>query len=102
MPTKASRSSVEQWSLLATVLFLFLRLSPADAESAADLINKVAAAATAGQHEDCVKAYSAALKLQPKSYPIAAELGICEAALGQLVEAYNHLLYSLNGEEQNP
>jgi hypothetical protein len=106
MTTKTPRPSVERWSLLAAALSLFLPPLPASAqpaaESAASLIDKGAAAATAGQYEDCVKAYSTALKLRPESYPVAAELGICEAALGQLVEAYDHLLYSLNGEVQNP
>jgi hypothetical protein len=69
-------------------------------QTPAELLKKAAAAATGGRHEACAEAYAAALTLDP-AYTTAAELGICEEALGRFVAAYDHLIYALEGEPPN-
>jgi hypothetical protein len=67
------------------------------APSAAELRARGEAAAAAGKHQECIRAYSAAFALEADA-GTAGELGLCEEALGRDLEAYDHLAFALERE----
>lgn len=104
-PRRGLLRSALSLAVLATgaLVAAFLFALPASAQSTrideqtARLIEKGVAAAAAGRYEECADAYRVAFALR-QGYVAAGELGLCEEALGRNLEAYDHLLYALEGE----